>query len=377
MGDFFFSSSSKQSQWEQFLPASLVPSNAMTPTVRSIRHPSETTIIDDLANLNSNDKQQIFMMAVLNHNSDLLKQYLASKAAHKSKSKLACVQMDLLTNAHHQQLKILKYKKNGSKQCLYFNHWVDDLCLVLATNNKLCQIFQDWKNIHHFKVHMCNKNQALFTLANSYVINYYKSLIKHDGIYSFGDCTLTLLQSQCANITTQDLHHCHHEFTSLRITGQETVTKFLQWFTFGWMQAEQFSNSYANKQLLDFLLSALSGALSQQSMDQCLIYETQCGSRMILAFADIEHTFISINEWTAQEVKHTSHIFASANASSLPIHLPIPIKFDLLQPCQSWDLADSWQDLIKVHASHLIDPIPPPPDLSMTFPRSSAMNAGS
>jgi predicted HD phosphohydrolase len=114
------------------------------------------------------------------------------------------------------------------------------------------------------------------------------------------DKALAFIQTQCANISSEDKNHFHHAFTTLRIKENESTTAFIRRFIFAKTEAEAAGNTYFEHKLVSFVLSGLSFSKYPKYDTALQLYrlEREHG-KMSFMLEAIEKRFFSMDEQIA------------------------------------------------------------------------------
>jgi hypothetical protein len=101
----------------------------------------------------------------------------------------------------------------------------------------------------------CIGNQALYMLITAPVDNFYRHMLH--SLDGFGDKALQKLSSYCANVAMIDKSYYHHQFTTLHLLDNESVTHFLKNFVITQTKAEIAGNTYSDADIVDLILATL------------------------------------------------------------------------------------------------------------------------
>ena len=94
----------------------------------------------------------------------LVKHLMNSYSSHKLKNRVTELQIDLLINTKHQQLKTLKYNENAGKNLYHLNSWIDNVRPLLSMFSETQHILKDCSMVSKYDYSTFAANQSLFIL---------------------------------------------------------------------------------------------------------------------------------------------------------------------------------------------------------------------
>ena len=219
---------------------STAPSPAPKPAQADISSALEP-LLQTYESLDDETKKEIWLGALKSLNPQLIKRVSELRKPDLNKTLLPKLTKELLTHAEKQAVGILKYDDNASKRRYNYQRWITGITTVMEMFKETQGIIVV-ETIKSFKDPNCVGNQSVFILVNSRVDNYFRQVLTR--VPKFGEKALQLLQTLCANVTSNDRHHYHHLFTNMKITTNESATHFLYRFIIGRNQSELVGNTY-------------------------------------------------------------------------------------------------------------------------------------
>jgi hypothetical protein len=149
-------------------------------------------------------------------------------------------------------------------------------------------------------------NKALYILISSKVDEYFQRAIKH--FEGYGDKALSFIKIQCANINSEDTHHFHHLFTTMRIKDNESATNFFRrcnfflHFTFARTEAEAAGNTYTEQQLVSFALAGMNNTSNLRYDIALQLYRLEREQDPTkFSLEHLEKKFFTMDEQTARD----------------------------------------------------------------------------
>jgi hypothetical protein len=143
-------------------------------------------------------------------------------------------------------------------------------------------------------------NKALYILISSKVDEYFQRAIKQ--FEGYGDKALSFIKIQCADINSEDTHHFHHLFITMRIKDNESATNFFRHFTFTRTEAEAAGNTYTEQQWVSFALAGMNN-ISNPRYDIALqLYRLEREQDPTkFSLEHLEKKFFTMDEQTARD----------------------------------------------------------------------------
>ena len=208
-----------------------------------------------------------------------------------------------MTHAEKQAVSILKYDDNANKRRYNYQRLITVIKTVMEMFKETQGVIVS-ESIIPYQDPKCVGNQAVFILVNSKVDNYFRQVLTQ--VPKLGDKALQLLQTLCANVTSNDPHHYHRLFTNMRKTTSESVTHFLYRFIIGRNQSELAGNTYQDTALVNYFLSAVSSTTNPAYMILMMSYQNDMDSNRPVTFEDLERRFMAIDEKAIREKQNKS-----------------------------------------------------------------------
>jgi hypothetical protein len=258
-------------------------------------------MLNNYENLDDDTKKHLFQNALLTNN-DALQRELMNLQQNKISSSVslqAKLAKELMKISETYKIPELTFDtKAKTRRSNYFT-WCSKLHPILAMFPQTSKLFQDNEIISYENPEDIG-NKALYILISSKVDEYFQRAIKQ--FEGYGDKALSFIKIQCANINSEDTHHFHHLFTTLRIKDNESATNFFQRFTFAKTEAEAAGNSYTEQQLVSFALAGMNNT-SDSKYDIALqlyhLEREQVPTKFSLEH--LEKKFFTMDEQTAQD----------------------------------------------------------------------------
>ena len=260
-------------------------------------------LLQDYDSLDDETKKEIWLGALKSLNPQLIARVSELRKPDLHKTLLPKLTKELLTHAEKQAVSILKYDDNANKRRYNHQRWITGIKTVMEMFKETQGIIVS-ETIVPYQDPKCVGNQAVFILVNSKVDNYFKQVLTR--VPKLGDKALQLLQTLCANVTSNDRHHYHHLFTNMRITTSESVTHFLYRFIIGRNQSELVGNTYQDTALVSYFLSAISSTTHPAYMILMMSYQNDIDSNRPVTFEDLEKRFMAIDEKAIREKQNKS-----------------------------------------------------------------------
>jgi len=292
---------------------STAPSPAPKPAQADISSALEP-LLQTYESLDDETKKEIWLGALKSLNPQLIKRVSELRKPDLNKTLLPKLTKELLTHAEKQAVGILKYDDNASKRRYNYQRWITGITTVMEMFKETQGIIVV-ETIKSFKDPNCVGNQSVFILVNSRVDNYFRQVLTR--VPKFGEKALQLLQTLCANVTSNDRHHYHHLFTNMKITTNESATHFLYRFIIGRNQSELVGNTYQDDALVNYVLSAISATTNPAYMILMMSYQNDLDSNKPVTFADLERRFMAIDEKATREKQSSKLLAQGATAKGM------------------------------------------------------------
>jgi hypothetical protein len=193
-------------------------SNDTKPTDENIQHISSPIqkLLNNYDNLDDDSKKSLFQLAMTTTNPVLQKTInLISLQAKLAK--------ELITLAEKYKVPELTFDTKATKRRANYYFWSSKLRPILAMFPQTNKVLYDG-NITSFTDPEDIGNKALYLVISAKVDEYFQRAIKK--FEGYGDKALSFIKIQCANIGSEDTHHFHHLFSTLRIKDNESATNF-------------------------------------------------------------------------------------------------------------------------------------------------------
>jgi hypothetical protein len=141
----------------------------------------------------------------------------------------------------------------------------------------------------------------LYILISSKLDEYFfqRAIKQFEGL---GDKALSFIKIQCTNINSEDTHHFHHLFTTLRVKDHESAANFFRHFTFARTEAEAAGNTYSDQQLVSFALAGMINTSNSRydiALQLYLLEREQ--DPMKFTLLHLEKKFFTMDEQTARD----------------------------------------------------------------------------
>jgi hypothetical protein len=213
-------------------------------------------MLNNCENLDEDTKKHLFQNALLTNN-DALQRELMNLQHNKISSSIslqAKLAKELMKISETYKIPELAFDSKAKMRHSNYFTWCSKLRPILAMFPQTSKVFHDNEVIPYENPEDIG-NKALYILISSKVDEYFQRAIKQ--FEGYGDKALSFIKIQCAHINSEDTHHFHHLFTTLRIKDNESATNFFRHFTFARTEAEAAGNTYTEQQLVSFALAGM------------------------------------------------------------------------------------------------------------------------
>jgi hypothetical protein len=201
-------------------------------------------LLDNYDTLDDDNKKSLFQLAMTTENPELQRTILhlrESKMTHLT-SLQAKLAKELITLSEKYKVPELTFDTKATKRRANYYLWSSKLRPTLAMFPQTNKVIVDG-NITSYENLEDIGNKALYLLISANFDEYFQHAIKK--FKGYGDKALSFIKIQCANISSEDTHHFHHIFSTLRIKDNESATNFFKRFTFALTEAEAAGNTYS------------------------------------------------------------------------------------------------------------------------------------
>jgi len=192
--------------------------------------------------MDEDTKKHLFQNALLTNN-DALQRELMNLQHNKISSSIslqAKLAKELMKISETYKIPELAFDSKAKMHRSNYFTWCSKLRPILAMFPQTSKVFHN-NEVIPFENPEDIGNKALYILISSKVDEYFQRAIKQ--FEGYGDKALSFIKIQCANINSEDTHHFHHPFTTLRIKDNESATNFFRRFTFARTEAEAAGNT--------------------------------------------------------------------------------------------------------------------------------------
>jgi hypothetical protein len=153
-------------------------------------------------------------------------------------------------------------------------------------------------------------NHVFRILINSYVEGHWKDISSHPHIQNKGVAALKRMQLMCATLLSSDVNQVRVNFTTFKISPQESVTHLLHHFNTSKRQAEEAGLAYTEEFTCYFLISIIRKSNKPEYSVNTNIYMEKRGNKRQIDFTAMESAYLDLkkNRLIAEQATNDVHL---------------------------------------------------------------------